>query len=403
MDLPPDADTTSDLPLDIEALLRRITEELSVDGVPRGTVELLSRLPDAALVRLKKLLDLQDVDRCEEGDAIGGYGSIIGHSAAIDNLVEQIDLVASTDASVLVLGESGTGKELVAQEIHTRSRRRDHPLVKVNCASIPRELYESEFFGHVRGAFTGALRDRAGRFELADRGTLFLDEVAEIPYHLQGKLLRVLQEHEFERVGEEVTRRADVRIVAATNCDLKRVMEAGRFRRDLFYRLAVFPIEVAPLRQRKDDIPLLAAHFLRQVAAGLDRPAPRLTQADLIQLQQYDWPGNVRELRNVMERAAITARGGVLRLDLPHDTDLPRDDKPQPESPAAQPREVISDAEMRRREHDNLLAALERSQGKIYGPGGAAELLGMRPTTLASRLKRQGLLKFAPRRTNEPR
>ena len=339
---------------------------------------------------------LQKNDRREEYGEGGGYGSIIGHSAAIDNLIEQIDLVASTDASVLVLGESGTGKELVAQEIHVRSRRREHALIKVNCASIPRELYESEFFGHVRGAFTGALRDRAGRFELADQGTLFLDEVAEIPYHLQGKLLRVLQEHEFERVGEEVTRRVDARIVAATNCDLKRVMEAGRFRRDLFYRLAVFPIEVAPLRQRKDDIPLLAAHFLQQVAAGLDRPAPRLTQADLIQLQQYDWPGNVRELRNVLERAAITARGGALRLDLPHNADLPAGDEPEPGSPAARQREVVTDAEMRRREYDNLLAALEQAQGKIYGPGGAAELLGMRPTTLASRLKRQGRMKLAP-------
>jgi transcriptional regulator with GAF, ATPase, and Fis domain len=342
-----------------------------------------------------QLLDVQENQRRDEGDGARGFGSIIGRSAAIDNLAEQIELVASTDASVLVLGESGTGKELVAQEIHARSRRREHPLVKVNCASIPQELYESEFFGHVRGAFTGALRDRAGRFELADRGTLFLDEVGEIPYHLQGKLLRVLQEHEFERVGEEVTRRVDVRIVAAT--------KAGRFRRDLFYRLAVFPIEVAPLRQRKDDIPLLATHFLQQIAAGLDRPVPRLTPANLIQLQQYDWPGNVRELRNVMERAAIAARGGALRLDLLRDAALPSGDGPEGGFGAGQPREVIPDAEMRRRERDNLLAALEQARGKIYGPGGAAELLGMRPTTLASRLKRQGLLKRDRERPNKPR
>ncbi len=259
---------------------------------------------------------------------------------------------------------------------------------------VPRELYESEFFGHVKGAFTGAVKARAGRFELADGGTLFLDEVGEIPLELRSKLLRVLQEGQYERIGDEKTRQTDVRIIAASNRALKQAMEAGRFRQDLYYRLNVFPLEVAPLRRRKEDIPLLAAHFSEVAVRRLHCALPRLTQANIPQLQRYDWPGNVRELQNVIERALITARSGALHFDLlskkQQETTTP---SVSPEAGDDANKEVVSDAEMRRRERDNLLAALHKSVWKIYGPGGAAELLGLRPTTVASRIKKMGIKK----------
>jgi len=387
-----------------------MVQETSVDDVLRALDDLLATTgslldPDSALPTTKAHLEVrrQDLardDSLDESATFGRFGALIGQSAVIKNLAEQIELVAATGASVLILGESGTGKELVAAEIHRRSRRQGQRMVKVNCASVPRDLYESEFFGHVRGAFTGAMNDRAGRFELANGGTLFLDEVGEIPYGLQGKLLRVLQEGEFERVGEEVTRRIDVRLIAATNRNLKQEIEAGRFRRDLYYRLAVFPIEVAPLRQHKEDIPLLAAHFLEHAAASFDRPLPRLTEANIIQLQQYDWPGNIRELRNVIERAVIVARGNTLHFDLAPDWRKPADADARGESTSDAGR-VLSDVEMKRFQRDNLLAALRQSRWKIYGPGGAAERLGVRPTTLLSRMKKFGLEK--PRQHVIPR
>jgi transcriptional regulator with GAF, ATPase, and Fis domain len=255
---------------------------------------------------------------------------------------------------------------------------------------VPRELYESEFFGHARGAFTGALRDRAGRFELADGGTLFLDEVGEIPPELQAKLLRVLQEGELERVGEEHTRKVDVRLIAATNRDLRAEAEAGRFRQDLYYRLSVFPIELPPLRRRVEDIPPLAEHFLALAARKLGRPKPRLTLADAQRLQRYRWPGNVRELQHVIERAVIIADGARLVIELPAD--------PAAALPQARPSplrdhddRVLTDADVRRLEADNIRAVLRRTAGKVSGPGGAAELLGIKPTTLASRMKTLGL------------
>jgi transcriptional regulator with GAF, ATPase, and Fis domain len=267
-------------------------------------------------------------------------------------------------------------------------------MVRVNCASVPRELYESEFFGHVKGAFTGAVKDRAGRFELADRGTLFLDEVGEIPLELQSKLLRVLQDGEYERVGAEATRTTDVRVIAATNRNLKEEVEAGRFREDLFYRLNVFPIEVTPLRARKEDIAPLASHFLELASKKLQHPAPQLTRAHIAQLESYDWPGNARELQNIIERAVIMSRSGVFRFDLPGEA-APAAVAPPRVEPAAsdEAQEVVSDAEMQRRERENIRAALDRTGWKIAGPGGAAELLGMKPTTLASRIKRLGLKK----------
>jgi transcriptional regulator with GAF, ATPase, and Fis domain len=293
-------------------------------------------------------------------------------------------MVAATDAGVLILGESGVGKELVARAIHQRSPRARKPLVKVNCGSIPHELFESEFFGHAKGSFTGAIRDRVGRFQLADGGTLFLDEVGEIPLDLQSKLLRVLQEGEFERVGDELTRRVNVRVVAATNRDLRDEVKAGRFRLDLFYRLGVFPVEVPPLRDRREDIPELAASFVRQACQRFHVPEPRLSARELERAQGYHWPGNVRELQNVIERAVILAQGGPLLLDLPQ--------KERPTLPATPiPTEVIPEDEWRRRERANLQAALVKSGHKVSGPGGAAELLGLNPATLTSRLKALGL------------
>jgi len=342
--------------------------------------------------RLKRQLELECSYLREEVHEARAFGDIVGRSSALRNVLKQVDLVAPTDASVLILGESGTGKELVTREIHKRSLRRGRPLIKVNCASIPRELYESEFFGHVKGAFTGALKDRAGRFEAAKGGTLFLDEVGEIPLELQTKLLRVLQEGQYERVGEEITRQTDVRIIAATNRDLKREIEKGRFRQDLYYRLNVFPIDVAPLRSRREDIPLLAEHFLELISRRTNRPVPRLSQANLLQLQRYEWPGNVRELQNVIERSVITSQGGALQFDLPQEdvSDSFVGEADVTTGPDTV-KKFVPDAEMRRREKENIVSALEKSGWKIYGTGGAAELLGIKPTTLASRIKKMGI------------
>ncbi len=309
---------------------------------------------------------------------------IIGQSAAIQSILRQVKLVAPSDASVLITGESGTGKELIARAIHEASSRQNRPLIRVNCAAIARELFESEFFGHVKGAFTGALRDRIGRFELADGGTLFLDEVGEIPLELQGKLLRVLQEGHFERVGDERTRTVDVRVIAATNRDLKGDAQQGRFRKDLYFRLNVFPIESVPLRARREDIPLLAQHFIISGAKGR-KPGLRLSEGDARRLSQYNWPGNVRELQNVVERAIILSQSGRLKIDLPEKMNL--------DLPSANPRKlpahptILTKSEFREQERANIQAALAASGGRISGDAGAATLLGVKPTTLASRIK----------------
>jgi transcriptional regulator with GAF, ATPase, and Fis domain len=337
----------------------------------------------AEIGALRKRLELENEYLREEVTRTGAFGELIGQSPALEAVARQIDLVAPTDSTVLILGESGTGKELVAREIHRRSQRAGKPLIKINCAAVPRELYESEFFGHSRGAFTGALRDRAGRFELADNGTLFLDEVGEIPLELQAKLLRVLQEGELERIGEERTRRVNVRLVTATNRALRAEAEAGRFRQDLFYRLSVFPIELPPLRKRKEDIPLLADHFLHTAASKVGRRKPPLTLANVQRLQQYDWPGNARELQHVIERAVITSSDGKLNVELPS----PANAAGVRKSPVVEADSVRTDAQIRQLEADNIRAALKAAKGKVSGPGGAAQLLGLKPTTLASRIK----------------
>ncbi|HYY57930.1 MAG TPA: sigma 54-interacting transcriptional regulator [Pyrinomonadaceae bacterium] len=338
--------------------------------------------------QLRRKLELENVYLREEVKAALDFGNLVGQSPALQKVLRQIELVAQTETSVLILGESGTGKELVARAIHERSLRRTRPMIRVNCGSIPQELFESEFFGHVKGAFTGAIRDRVGRFQLADGGTLFLDEVGEIPLWLQSKLLRVLQEGEFERVGEERTRRVDVRIVAATNRDLRREVDQGRFRPDLYYRLSVFPIEVPPLRERKDDIGLLAAHFINRSCSKLNCAETKLTNRIVQQLQDYDWPGNIRELQNVIERAVILSGGGPLKLD--HtvlDTSAKARRAALDEDQITPQSSILTIEEFKKLERENITRALAQAGFKVYGPGGAAELLGVRPTTLASRMK----------------
>ncbi|WP_372072295.1 sigma 54-interacting transcriptional regulator [Tistrella mobilis] len=342
---------------------------------------------------LRERLERENAYLLEEIRTEVNHHHIIGRSAAIQTIARQIDLVAPTDANVLITGESGTGKELIARAIHEAGRRSHRPLIRVNCAAIPRELFESEFFGHVRGAFTGAVRDRVGRFDLADGGTLFLDEVGEIPLELQSKLLRVLQEGHFERVGEERTRAVDVRIVAATNRDLKDQVRRGRFREDLYFRLNVFPIESVPLRERLDDVPLLAAHFLAKTCRRLNIPDLRLTRGDVERLTGYDWPGNVRELENVIERAAILARGGRLRFDLEPSAALHTGPAAAPAAPAlvGDEDELLTEAGRRDRDRRMIEAALSRCGGRVYGRNGAAALLGLPATTLASRIRALGL------------
>ena len=348
-----------------------------------GTIGLVS------CIKERKTLEYENEYLQEE--LRGNYRAILGDSPAIKKVLAQIEMVAPTNANVLILGESGTGKELVARAIHDRSPRKDAALVRVNCASVPRELFESEFFGHVRGAFTGAVKDRVGRFELAHGGTLFMDEIGEVPLELQSKLLRVLQEGQFEKLGEDRTRTVDVRIIAATNRDLEAEVKSGRFRQDLYYRLSVFPIELPPLRERIEDIPALARHFLQESARKLAAAAPRLTSAQVKELQSYDWPGNVRELQNVIERAVIRSRNGQLDLGLRPSgaaVQAPRKGDPTPRP------EPGSLHELKQHERAFILDALAKTRGKIYGPDGAAALLGLKPTTLSSKVHRMGLKKI---------
>ncbi len=318
-----------------------------------------------------------------------GLDELIGPSAALARIRDQIAMVAGTEANVLTYGESGTGKELVARAVHDLSGRAKKPLVRVNCAAIPKDLFESEFFGHVRGAFTSAIKDRVGRFELADGGTLFLDEVGEIPLDLQGKLLRVIQEGQFERVGEDRTRTVNVRLISATNRSLAEEASAGRFRIDLYYRLSVFPIEIPPLRERREDILPLAEHFLRLNAQKLRIKVPSLTTIEREELDRYDWPGNVRELQNVIERATILAAHGAFALN------LAPGDRPSAPAPSRGEPPLASEAGTLARlkdwEKKMIMTALRQARGKIYGSNGAAALLGIKPTTLSSKIARLDL------------
>ena len=319
------------------------------------------------------------------------FDEIIGRSPALRRVLADIERVAPTDSTVLVFGETGSGKELVARAIHHLSGRRDNAFVKLNCAAIPTGLLESELFGHEKGAFTGAINQRIGRFELANRGTVFLDEVGEIPLDLQPKLLRVLQEREFERLGSARTLRTDARLVAATNRDLAELVEEQKFRQDLFYRLNVFPIEVPPLRERRDDIPVLVRHFAQQFARRMKKNIETIPAESMEALKNYDWPGNIRELQNLVERAVILSPGPT--LDVPTGALAPRRAAPAPAGngkSVGRGDETLEDADRR-----HIVTALERSNWVLAGPNGAAARLGMKRSTLQFRMRKLGILRPA--------
>lgn len=376
------------------------TPILSADGKPDGAVVVfrdisrrkrIEKERDEAFERIRELnrkLELERDYLREEVKLTFHFGDIVGESAALKHTLAQVEAVAATPVNVLILGESGVGKEMIARAIHAASDRRDFPLIKVNCASIPGELFESEFFGHVKGAFTGAHRDRVGRMQLAHGGTLFLDEVGEIPMALQGKLLRALQENEFERVGDDKTVNVDVRVVAATNRDLKAEVAAGRFREDLYYRLSVFPVSVPPLRERKEDILPLAAHFVNSFCDELGRERPGISERQASLLKSQLWSGNIRELKNVMERAVILSRGKQLRIDLTAtDSGGVNEDFDKLESQEG----FLTEIEFRELEKSNLISALKQANWRVSGQYGAAELLGIKPSTLSYRMKVFGI------------
>jgi len=327
----------------------------------------------------------------DELKSLHNFDEIVGNSSALKQVLQAVTQVADTDAGVLILGESGTGKELIARAIHNNSRRQDKPLIKVNCAAIPANLMESEFFGHEKGAFSGATQKRVGRFALADGGTIFLDEIGELPYDLQVKLLRVLQEGEFEPVGSSQTIKADVRVLAATNRDLDTAVDQGRFRVDLYYRLNVFPIEVPPLRTRGDDVVLLATYFANKFARRMGRAIEPLGEENIKRLKTYGWPGNIRELQNVIERAVITSQSGRLNLNwaLPDTAAKPQAEYDDPAENGS--KKIRTAKEMLNLERNNLVMALKASGWRVAGDHGAAHLLGLPPSTLSSRMKALGI------------
>jgi len=357
--------------------------------------------------QFKNRLQAENVYLQEEIRGEHNFAEMVGNSPSLLAVLRKVERVAQTDSTVLIFGETGTGKELIARAIHNRSTRKDRPLVKVNCSAISAGLVESELFGHVKGAFTGALERRVGRFELADGGTLFLDEVGELPLETQVKLLRVLQEGEFEPVGTSRTVRVDVRLIGATNRDLREAVRAGRFRSDLFYRLNVLPLEVPPLRERQSDIPQLVMFFLSHFAARFGKKLDTVSQETMQRLVSYAWPGNIRELRNVIERAAVLSQGPILELgqDLvpteagdrapraAHDPAETRpkagtDGDPAPRAGDATPPKLST---LRDAECHHILAALRECRGVVEGPNGAARILNLHPNTLRSRMKRLGI------------
>jgi transcriptional regulator with GAF, ATPase, and Fis domain len=325
--------------------------------------------------RLRERLQAESDYLKSEIKVAAAYGEIIGRSRAIRQVLSQVEQVASTDSSVLIRGETGTGKELIAQAIHRLSRRHDHVMVKINCAALPSALVESELFGREKGAFTGALTRQIGRFEVADRSTIFLDEIGELSLEVQAKLLRVLQEGQFERLGSPKTIKVDVRVIAATNRDLTEDLRAGRFRKDLYYRLNVFPIRVPPLRERAEDIPMLVWAFLKEFSSRMGKKITQVPRPTMEALQSHPWPGNVRELRNVIEHGAIVTSGDTLSVPMLLEAGL-----------AASPIENLAASE-----HEHILKALQKTNWRIKGPRGAATLLGVNPSTLYSRMQRLGI------------
>ena len=368
--------------------LRRLQTQLEEAnaGLEARVAERTAEL-EAALREVEALRDrLQDENRYlrEEVEQTHADAGIVGQSPALKRVLGQVDRVASTDATVLILGETGTGKELFARAVHAASPRRERPLVKVNCAALPETLIESELFGHEKGAFTGATARRTGRFELADGGTIFLDEIGDLPLALQAKLLRVLQEGEFERLGSPQTRRVDVRVIAATNRDLAERAAEGTFREDLYYRLNVVPLKLPPLRERTGDVRLLIEHVLARAAVRFGRPAPTVPESVMAAFEAYAWPGNVRELANVVERAVILSDGPSLRLDEPLGA-------ARPPTAAATATGAASGVTMEEVERAHILHVLGTTGWRVRGDGGAAEVLGLNPSTLRSRMKKLGI------------
>jgi DNA-binding NtrC family response regulator len=366
--------------------------------VAERTQELKSAL--AEVERLKTRLEHENTYLQQEISEHTHHHEIIGNSPALRAVLANVDMVADASTSVLIHGESGTGKELIARALHERGRRRARTMVKLNCSAISAGLVESELFGHTKGAFTGAADRRVGRFELADGGTIFLDEVSELPLETQTKLLRVLQEGEFEPVGSSKTVKIDVRVIAATNRDLQKDVAAGRFRADLFYRLNVFPISVPALRDRREDIPVLAQHFLERFARKFGKPLKRIDPGSLQRIQSYSWPGNIRELQNTIERAAILSSGESLLVNWALETSSPAvpsstaspasngdSDRPNAEPDAGQ----VDSSSLAEMERQHILAILKRTRGVIEGPAGAARLLNLKPSTTRFRIKKLGI------------
>lgn len=406
------------IPPDLMALYRRINAHgaasypLIFQGEVLGSIgmiasrimeddefELLGILADQAAMAIKSASLFRDLaryrDRLEVENAYlqeeiqheRGFEGIIGESPALRAVLRKVQQVAKVETTVLLTGETGTGKELIARALHEGSTRHDRPMIKVNCGAIPAGVVESELFGHEKGAFTGALSRRIGRFELADRGTLFMDEVGELPLDTQVKLLRVLQEQEFERVGATRPQKVDVRLVAATNRDLEKEVTENRFRADLYYRLNVFPIRIPPLRERPSDIPLLVRHFLSQFQRKLAKPLRSMKPDSMERLQQYSWPGNVRELQNVIERACVLAESPEVEIQ---DSLVAKARTGNGHSTTPGTSEIIP---LEENERIHIRRALTAANGKVHGPAGAAALLGINPSTLRSRMQKLGIAK----------
>jgi DNA-binding NtrC family response regulator len=355
-----------------ESELQEENEKLE-QRVAERTSELKNALEEVE--QLKNRLQAENIYLQQEIKLAHNFEEIVSQNRHFKKIFETVEQVAPTDATVLILGETGTGKELLARDIHSISSRKDHPLVKVNCAALPANLIESELFGHEKGAFTGAHSRRIGRFELANQGTAFLDEIAELPLELQSKLLRVLQEGEFERLGSAETIKVDVRVIAATNRDLDEAMARGNFREDLFYRLNVVPIKIPPLRERKDDIPLLVEFFVKKFSARIGKEIESIPLNVMAELKTYHWPGNVRELENIVERAVITSRGKQLEIG----------DWLVRETASSGSSKILTLDELQRK---HIIDVLDMTDWKIRGDEGAAMLLGMKPTTLEARMKK---------------
>jgi transcriptional regulator with GAF, ATPase, and Fis domain len=362
-------------------LLRMVADHLAHAIVNARAFEEIDTLKERLEMENKYLL----AEACKRQKRL----DFVGKSVSFHRILEKISLVAPTDSNVFIYGETGTGKELAAQEIHRLSNRSGKPMIKVNCSAVPSELFSSEFFGHVKGAFTGAVKDKIGYFRAADGGTLFLDEVTEMPCAQQSVLLRVLQDGEYRRVGDEKTYRVNVRIIAATNQNPEENVKSGRLRADLYYRLHVFPIEIPPLRHRKEDVIPLAEYFLKEFSKRIGKNGQVFSQENINAMINYAWPGNVRQLQNIIEYAVITARSGSNGFEL----GLPVCDMPvqYPVTNFHPSRSALSEAAIRRLEQDNLMIALEHCNFKVYGPNGAAEFLGVKPTTLIARMKKSGI------------